>query len=186
MKWLTRLKESSVATSPDTTKPTEASNGANTHGFVGFAGVHLGTFPIEPPKQAAANASNTENDLSPGCDKNCWPHSSAMNTFEIDMFVQRACRFAGWGLSPADAEGLADRLVSRDRDDDGRRVCFECRHFRTAVGWRCTNRRLVGGGFLVRTDGGLDGDLAQTLHRCNGYAPLVGSTKLTKDFGEMD
>lgn len=59
-------------------------------------------------------------------DRNCWPHSSTMNTAEIDAFNERLHLFTRRGLDYSEAERLADRLVIRDRDGDERRMCLEC------------------------------------------------------------
>lgn len=98
-------------------------------------------------------------------DRWAWPHSDAMNTSEIAAFTARLTRFAGKGLSVADAEAMADRLVIRDRDGDDRRLCLECRHL---SGRRCTAWRIAGiGGPEV-------GDLRTKLQRCDGFEPTSG------------
>ena len=68
-----------------------------------------------------------------------WPHSSAMNGAEIDTFAARLHKFADKGLARNDGEALADKLVLRDRDQDDRRVCLECKHLagHGAGSWRC-------------------------------------------------
>lgn len=49
-------------------------------------------------------------------DRYCWPHSTAMNTREIDLFAARLAKFTDMGVPHADAEALADKLVLRDRE----------------------------------------------------------------------
>ena len=75
-----------------------------------------------------------------------------------------------WGFGPKgqgeavpDAERLADSLVNRDRDDDDRRLCLECRHLHGAGPYRCGNARAAG----VHAD--LARDLVLILQRCHGY-----------------
>jgi len=67
------------------------------------------------------------------------------------------------GVSAQQASYLTDDLVSRDRSDDDRHLCLECKHLRGAGTYRCGNARAAG----------LHPDLArgfvQTLQRCNGY-----------------
>ena len=62
-------------------------------------------------------------------DASCWPHSSAMNTAEINRMVLRIGMFQRRGLELLQAEALADRCMLRDRDSDDRRACIECKHW---------------------------------------------------------
>ena len=64
----------------------------------------------------------------PDPDRWAWPHSEAMNGREIDTFTARLARFTDKGLMLDDAEKLADKLVTRDRESDDRRLCLECVH----------------------------------------------------------
>lgn len=57
-------------------------------------------------------------------DECCFPHSSAMNTAEIELFEIRNLRFG---------EKLADQLVIRDRDQDDRISCGECKQGKSSV-----------------------------------------------------
>lgn len=88
-----------------------------------------------------------ENNPGADPDRWCWPHSNAMNGAEIDRFTVRLARFTDQGLSPIEAEALADKLVIRDRDGDDRRLCLECEHLN---GCRCAawRRAAVGGPVL--------------------------------------
>ncbi|NMM08214.1 hypothetical protein [Polaromonas sp.] len=61
-------------------------------------------------------------------DRWAWPHSQAMTGREIDTFAARLARFTDKGLSLIDGEALADKLVTRDREADERRLCLECVH----------------------------------------------------------
>ena len=97
-------------------------------------------------------------------DRRCWPHTSAMNAQEIDTFTARLGRFTDKGMSHAEAEALADKLVRRDREADDRRHCVECAHLQSAGRWRCGNWRQA----EVARDG-LARKLAQSLQRCPGF-----------------
>lgn len=61
---------------------------------------------------------------------------------ELTRFTFREALFRRRGLSPSEAETLADRLALRDQERDDRRVCDECAHlqrdggcFAAAQGW---------------------------------------------------
>ena len=107
----------------------------------------------------------------------CWPHSSAMNGAEIDTFAARLHKFADKGLARNDGETLADKLVLRDRDQDDRRVCLECKHFagHGAVSWRCGNWQTAGVAIRSR-DAQLPADLVVQLQRCDGFTAHPTST----------
>ena len=116
------------------------------------------------PKVAESQKSQpTPSTAGADPDRWAWPHSSAMNGQELDTLMARQALFCQRGAAPQDAERLADRLVNRDRDDDDRRLCLECRHLRGAGPYRCGNARAAG----------LHADLARglvlTLQRCHGY-----------------
>lgn len=116
---------------------------------------------------ATAPEHEAANDHALDFDRWCWPHSSAMNTAEIDRFRARVLRFAGKGLLLADAETLADKLMIRDREEDDRRLCLECANL---SGLRCSAWQRAG------IDGpSISGDLVTTLQRCQGYAPWRGN-----------
>jgi hypothetical protein len=120
---------------------------------------------------AVAEATDkAANDPAPDTDRWYWPHSSAMNTVEIDIFMVRLRNFTDKGLPTNDAETLADKLVLRDRDQDGRRVCLECRHLggRVAGSWRCGNWQAAGIAILPR-DTQLPADLVLQFQRCDGF-----------------
>ena len=107
----------------------------------------------------------------------CWPHSSAMNGAEIDTFAARLHKFADKGLARNDGETLADKLVLRDRDQDDRRVCLECKHFagHGAGSWRCGNVQSAGVAIRSR-DAQLPADLVMQLQRCDGFTAQPTST----------
>ena len=94
-----------------------------------------------------------------------------MNGAEIDSFAVRLHKFADKGLARINAETLADRLVLRDRDEEDRRVCLECKHF-TGHGpgsCRCGNWQAAGVAVHPR-DTRLAADLVVQLQRCDGFA----------------
>jgi hypothetical protein len=83
-------------------------------------------------------------------DRNCWPNDpsldAAMNAGEIETFMARVTLFMHRGLGLARAEALADKLKTRDRDGDDRRLCMECRHLAST---RCTRPQAAGIGPMV-------------------------------------
>lgn len=105
-------------------------------------------------------------------DRWCWPHSLAWNSKEIDTFTTRLARFTDKGLSLADAESEADRLVIRDRDCDDRRLCLECTRLHGAGLWRCGNWQAAN----VARDR-LDRDLVLMLQRCGGFNALSDASE---------
>jgi hypothetical protein len=110
-------------------------------------------------------------------DRWCWPHSSAMNGVEIDTFAARLHQFTDKGLARNDGETLADKLVLRDRDQDDRRVCLECKHFagHGAGSWRCGNWQAASVAIRSR-DAQLPADLVMQLQRCDGFTAHSTST----------
>lgn len=133
--------------------------------FVAYPQGHLEKFEgtgQQPDTQAA-------NDAAPDPDGDCWPHSSAWNTSEIELFNRRAALFVRRGVSDTEAERLADALVQRDRDEDDRHACMECRHLQGYASWRCGNWQAAG--VAVRPgDAGLARTMAMQLQRCPGFA----------------
>ena len=98
-------------------------------------------------------------------DRHSWPHTTAMNTTEIDALNARAHLFTRHGLDQQQAEGLADDLVLRDRDSDDRRLCLECLHLRGGGGsWACNQWRAAGHGAA-----GIPADMVMLLQRCGGF-----------------
>lgn len=111
---------------------------------------------LEPPAQSANDA--TANTTAPALEDPpvspeswCWPRGPGMNAVEIDTFHRRAERFAAHGMAFNDAQALADRLVTRDRERDDRRHCQECTRL---TGTRCGKRFAV----------------LEVLWRCDGFA----------------
>lgn len=121
----------------------------------------------------------------------CYPHSTAMTGSEIDAFTARLARFTDKGLTTDDGEALADKLVTRDRESDDRRLCLECLHLAGYAGsWQCRNWQRAGVAIKAR-DAGLPGDLVRTLQRCDGvprgagqrllYRPSTAFTSIAQD-----
>lgn len=73
----------------------------------------------------------------------------------------RRGRLLRWGWPPADAERLAARLLTRDREQDDRVSCADCVHYMPR---RCGNHRRAG---LCQP--ALGRDLASQLQRCPGF-----------------
>ena len=127
------------------------------------------TFEVQAGTKVAESQKSqpAANDAALDPDRYCWPHSSAWNTSEIALFNRRAALFVRRGADEAQAEKLADRLVTRDREDDDRRLCLECRHLQGATPWRCGNWCMAG--VAVRSgDAGLARDMVMLLQRCPG------------------
>ncbi len=117
---------------PTPTKLQMVSTADNASGAV----IDIGT--IRPPglsakllaASLALDAQIHAAGILPGNDPagDCWPHGTAMTGSAIDLFTARLARFTDKGVSHADAELMADRLVIRDCDDDDRVLCLECSH----------------------------------------------------------
>jgi hypothetical protein len=102
-------------------------------------------------------------------DRHSWPHTTSMNTAEIDAFTRRLYLFTRHGLDYTEAEALADSLVTRDREGDDRRLCLECRHLQYGIGlWGCNQWRRAG---LVVS--GMPAEVIKLLQRCEGFSSKV-------------
>ena len=156
MNWLARLKKINTAPTAEATEPTKP-------GFVGFVA------PGMAPLQNTRSDSLAANDPAPDPDRWAWPHSQAMTGREIDTFTARLVRFTDKGLSLSDGEALADKLVTRGRDADERRLCLECVHLAGhAEIWGCRNWQRAG----VATKpqhAQLSATLVLQLQRCDGF-----------------
>lgn len=106
-------------------------------------------------------------------DRWCWPHSTAMTGQEIDTFAERTGQFNRRGLAALEAELLADKLVTRDRESDDRRLCLECVHLEGHApgSWGCGNWRRAGVATKAR-DAQLSAALVNQPQRCGGFAQL--------------
>lgn len=160
MNWLARLKKIEIAPERDATEPTKP-------GFVGFVAPDMAPMPKTRGDSTAAN------DPAADFDRWCWPHSAAMTGAEIDTFSARLARFTDKGLGLEDAEALADKLVTRDRESDDRRLCLECLHLSSQCGnaWPCKNWQRAGLA-LTAKDAQLSAALVYQLQRCDGFTPL--------------
>ena len=87
---------------------------------------------------------------------------------EIERFMARVQRFTNRGLDMIRAESLADKLATRDRDDDDRRLCIECRS--CDVARRCSSARVAG---LGGAPAAPLGDLAFMLQRCPAFKEAI-------------
>jgi hypothetical protein len=124
---------------------------------------------------AVAKASDTAAiDKAPDPDRWCYPYSTAMNTAEIDTFTVRLARFTDWGVILEDAERIADRLVIRDREQDERVVCVECKYLQ---GLNCRN--WIKAGIAIKAEGAiLPSSFTVLLQRCDGFKPAINFAKL--------
>ncbi len=124
---------------------------------------------LHPKVAESQKSQQAANDAAPDPDGDCWPHSSAWNTSEIELFNRRAALFVRRGASDTEAERLAETLVQRDREGDSMHACMECRHLQTSGPWRCGNWQAAG--VAVRAgDAGLARTMAMQAQRCPGYA----------------
>lgn len=121
-------------------------------------------------KKAASDAI----DLSPvtDIDRWCWPHSLALNSKDIDIFIERMVYFTDRGVSYDEAERLTDKLVIRDREGDDRQLCLECMHLQGRGRWRCGNGKVV-----TTARNFLSNDFVLFLQRCDGFVELHGENK---------
>jgi len=80
---------------------------------------------------------------------------------DIARFLDRRARLIRWGWTEPEAEKLAERLVKRDREEDDRVSCADCRHYRAGS---CGNHKAAGlGGQYVGRQ------WAEILQRCPGF-----------------
>ena len=107
-------------------------------------------------------------------DRWCWPHSSAMNGREIDIFLIRLEHFRSLGFGLNSAENLADRLIIRDRDLDDRVMCIECKYLHGLI---CRNWNKAG--FAIKAEGAnLPSSFTLLPQRCDGFKPAINFPKL--------
>ena len=178
MNWLARLKKIDTAPERGATEPTKP-------GFVGFVAPGMAPMQKTGPDSPAANdaaqvlalVANSEVSkqvASPAAlfadpDRWAWPYSQAMTGREIDTLTARLARFNDKGLSLSDGEALADKLVTRDRDADERRMCLECVHLAGHAGiWGCKNWQRAGVAVRAR-DARLSAALVLQPQRCDGF-----------------
>lgn len=166
MSWLAKLKnQQSPSTEP--TKPAKS-------GSVGF----VGTPELALQKIQAQRAATKEAGIE--ADRSAWPHSSAMNGAEIDVFTARLARFTDLGLPLNSAEAKSDRLVQRDREHDRRHCCLECSHLKATISWRCLNWQQAGVAMAGRHDQ-LPNDLVFLAQDCPGFKDWLHASRDVSD-----
>ena len=155
MKWLARLKKIEIVPEPEATETTKTVS-------VVFVA------PILAPVQKTGGDSPAAND--PAIQVQAPADDSTLTGRDADTFTARLVRFTTKGVTFDDAEQLADKLATRDRESDDRRLCLECNHLAGygAGSWRCGNWQRAGIALQTR-DAGLPGDLVRLLQRCNGF-----------------
>jgi hypothetical protein len=157
MNWLARLKKIDTAPERDATETTKR---------VSVVFVAPGMAPMTKTE----GDSPAANDPAPDPDQWAWPHSQALTGAEIDTFTARLHHFTGCGIADTDAEALANKLVTRDRESDDRRLCLECVRLagHSAGAMRCTNWQRAGVAMRA-TDAQLSAALVCLLQRCDGF-----------------
>ena len=157
MNWLARLKNIDAAPKPEATETTKSVS-------VVFVAPDMAPMPKTRGDPLAAN------DPTQNPDRWCWPHSEAMTGREINNFTARLARFTDKGLSLHDGEALTDKLMKRDRESDGRRLCLECFHLSGQNGkaWDCRNWQMAKIASRAR-DAQLSAALVFQLQRCDGF-----------------
>jgi hypothetical protein len=173
--WLGRLKNAPSAET-DATKATKPPLTQAETGFVGFVAPTLAA--LEKIESVAVAVNDPLVTATDNPDRWCWPVSDAMNTAEIDTFTARLSRFTTKGMTIADGETLADKLVIRDREQDDRHSCFECAHLAGSGRWRCGNWQRAGVAMRAR-DAQLPIDLVNLLQRCDGFTQAIHFQKQT-------
>jgi hypothetical protein len=115
-----------------------------------------------------------ETEVATDPDRWCYPNSSAMNSREIDTFMERVARFNSMGVGLEISESLADKLVNRDRENGTHRACLECIHLSGfgATDWRCDNWHTAGITTLER-DAKSPRELVVRLKRCQGFSGSI-------------
>jgi hypothetical protein len=88
-------------------------------------------------------------------------HAGGWDDAEISRFQARTAALRRRGITGDVADDLATRLTLRDREQDERVLCMECRHYRPG---RCGNHKAAG---LASFEVG--SDLSTMLQRCPGF-----------------
>jgi hypothetical protein len=107
----------------------------------------------------------------------CWPHSSAFNSVEVKLTLERL-RFLGNRLSEDDAERMADLLIKRDREMLDMTYCFECHHLEGfgSGPWRCNNA-IEAEVNISKKISSVPRDWPWMLMRCFGFRGLLDQQK---------
>ena len=125
------------------------------------ATVNVATAQKQAANEPAASVLNP--------DRWCWPLSLAMTGREIDTFTARLHHFTRRGLAESDTERLADKLVTRDREADDRRLCLECAHLTgRADAWACRYWQRAGVASMAR-QAQQSVALVIRLQQCDGF-----------------
>lgn len=186
--WAERAKAAIAQTGRGGTAKTDETAVARLLAVSSVASVSVSVKPdglssvLAVPSPVVLEKHNSSIAVTEDPDRWCWPHSSAMNGAEIDTFAARLHQFTDKGLARNDGETLADKLVVRDREQDDRRVCLECKHFagHGAGSWRCGNWQAAGVALRSR-DAQLPADLVVQLQRCDGFIAHFSSTQKGTD-----
>jgi hypothetical protein len=167
MNWLARLKNVPLA-EEDATKAIKPLRTLAETSFVGSVAPTWVT--LEKIESSAAAMNDPVVTATDDQDRWCYPHSTAMNKGEIENFMARLSRFTTKGLTISEAEVLADKLVTRDREQDDRRFCLECSYLAGygSGSWRCSNWQAAGIAILSR-DAHLPADFVSQLQRCDRF-----------------
>lgn len=145
--WLARLKSAST---PDTcatktTKTPKQDGKGVSVGFVACPQVNTEKLSASESSGAARNAVANDGTLVSDADRWCWPNSAMWNQREIDTFLARQARFTDKGIGLDDADTFGETLVKRDRENNDRVLCLECRHLNGhGRRWRCGNWKRAG------------------------------------------
>ena len=169
MNWLARLKKIDTTPTAEATEPTKP-------GFVGFVAPGMASLQKTGADAPAANDAvqvlalvSSAAPVLQNPDRWAWPYSQAMTGREIDTFTARLHHFTRRGLLESDAETLADKLVTRDREADARRLCLECAHLAGHAGaWGCRNWQQAAIASKAR-DAQLPAALVIKPQRCDGF-----------------
>jgi len=148
-KWAARLAEKSAAPSPHGTDRTDKRGLLAV--LAGRPPWGAGEFLSKLPQASAPCDATKALDLA----------ATAWTASEIARFLKRRTKLVRWGWAALDAEGLAERLVLRDRDQDERVNCTDCGHFQPG---RCGNHTCAG-----LSASALSRDFASLLQRCAGF-----------------
>jgi len=123
--------------------------------------------PIHASIELDRQQAGLPDDL-PVCD-GAWPHGLAWSLTENDTFQSRLRAFTGRGLNAHESETLADKTITRDRQNDDRRYCLECRHLQGLEGrYSCGNWQQAGI-CLHSQNKGLAAVYVRLPKRCTGF-----------------
>lgn len=119
------------------------------------------------------------NDAAPvsSFDRWCWPNSPMWNQREIDTFLARQALFTDKGICLDDADNFGEKLVKRDRENDDRMLCLECKHLHGyGRRWRCGNWKCAD-----MPPEALAHDFVTQLQRCIGFDAAIPKDVWSED-----